>query len=168
MSLPLCCVSLDSAMRITAHGLDLEVPRGWDGEIYRRPGGLKPLGGLAEYVGAVLHLSNFPLPPARGDYGSGAVEVMGADGIFLSLLEFGPDSVGKALFRSEGLPSLSAEDFAPHTMQRPMPGQSGAQYFFSIGGRPFCLYVALGSHARRRQVVPEVNQVLASLSVSGT
>lgn len=155
-------------MRITAHGLEVDVPRGWDGEIYRRPGGLKPLGGPAEHTGAVVHLGNFPLPPSRGDYGSGAVEVMGPDGIFLSLLEFGPDSIGKALFRSVGLPQPRPEDFALHTMQRPLPGQSGAQYFFSIEGRPFCLYVALGSHARRRQLVPEVNQVLASLSVSGT
>ncbi len=144
------------------------MPRGWDGEIYRRPGGLKPLGGPAEHTGAVVHLGNFPLPNSRGDYGSGAVEVMGPDGIFLSLFEFGPGSVGKALFRAEGLPTVTPEDFAPHTMQRPLPGQSGAQYFFSMRGRPFCLYVALGTHARRRQLVPEINQVLGSVSLSDT
>lgn len=155
-------------MRIAAHGLGIDVPQGWDGEIYRRPGGLRPLGGPAERTSAVLHLGNFALPNSRGDYGSGAVEVMGPDGIFVSLFEFGPESVGKALFESEGLPSLRAEDFAPHTMQRPLPGQSGAQYFFSLGTRPFCLYIALGSHARRRQLLPEVRQVLASLSVAAT
>lgn len=155
-------------MRINAHGLEVDVPRGWDGEIYRRTGGLKPLGGPAEHTSAVLHLANFPLPPSRGDYGSGAVEVMGADGIFLSLFEFGPESVGRTLFQAEGLPEPEPGDFAPQTMQRPLPGQSGAQYFFSVGGRPFCLYVVLGSHSRRRELVPEVNQVLASLSVSGT
>jgi hypothetical protein len=51
-------------------------------------------------------------------------------------------------------------------MQRPLPGQSGAQFFFTEAGRAFCLYVVLGSHARRRQLVPEVNLVLSALSVT--
>lgn len=155
-------------MRIAAHGLGVDVPRGWDGEIYRRPGGLQALGGPTEETHVVVHLGNFALPSERGDYGSGAVEVMGPDGIFISLFEFGPDSVGKALFASAGMPTVQAADFAPHTMQRPLPGQSGAQFFFTMGGRPFCLYVALGAHSRRRELVPEVNQVLSSLSVSNT
>lgn len=155
-------------MRIAAHGLEVDVPRGWDGEIYRRAGGLKPLGGPAEHTGAVVHLGNFPLPNQRGDYGSGAVEAMGPDGIFLSLFEFASESAGKALFGSDGLPTVRADDFAPHTMQRPLPGQSGAQYFFSMKGRPFCLYIALGSHVRRRQLVPEINQVLGSVSIFDT
>jgi hypothetical protein len=155
-------------MRVNAHGLEVDVPRGWDGEIYRRPGGLRALGDRAEQTHAVLHVGNFPLPRTRGDYGSGAVEVMGADGVFISLFEFGPESVGKALFSARGLPNVSADDFAPHSMQRPLPGQSGAQYFFTHGNRAFCLYVALGSHARRRELVPEINQVLGSLSLSDT
>lgn len=155
-------------MRIDAHGLEVDVPRGWDGEIYRRSGGLRALGDRSEQAHAVLHLGNFPLPRTRGDYGSGAVEIMGADGIFISLFEFGPESVGKALFSARGLPSVTAGDFAPHTMQRPLPGQSGAQYFFTHGERAFCLYVVLGSHARRRELVPEINEVLGSLSLSGT
>ena len=51
-------------------------------------------------------------------------------------------------------------------VQRPLPGQSGAQYFFTEADRAFCLYVVLGSHARRRQLVPEVNLVLSTLSLS--
>lgn len=155
-------------MRVNAHGLEVEVPRGWDGEIYRRSGGFEALGGPTEQTHAVLHLGNFPLPGSRGDYGSGAVEIMRADNVFLSLFEFGAESVGKALFSAQGLPRVSADDFAPHSMQRPLPGQSGAQYFFTVGGRAFCLYVALGSHARRRELVPEINQILGSLSLSGT
>ena len=154
-------------MRVRAHGLEVDIPRGWDGEIYRRGGGFTALGDKAEQTRAVLHLANFPLPQSRGDYGSGAVEMMGADGIFISLFEFGPESVGKALFSAQGLPIVSADDFDPHSMQRPLPGQSGAQHFFTLGERAFCLYLALGSHARRRQLVPEINQVLGSLSLSG-
>lgn len=162
------CTWFEGVLRIDAHGLGVEVPRGWDGEIYRRADGLQTLGGATERTNAVLHMANFALPSDRGDYGSGAVEVMGSDGVFISLFEFGPDSVGRALFASQGLPTVRVGDFAPHTMQRPLPGQSGAQYFFTLSGRPFCLYVALGSHARRRELVPEVSQVLSSLSVSNT
>lgn len=152
-------------MRINGHGVDIDVPRGWDGEIYRRPTGLQPLGRSGEQTNAVLHLGNFPLPGERGDYGSGAVEIMRADDVFVALFEFGSDSVGKALFSSVGVPAVSADDFAPHTMQRPLPGQSGAQYFFTSNGRAFCLYVALGSHARRRELVPEINRVLETVTL---
>jgi hypothetical protein len=110
-----------------------------------------------------MHLSNFALPADRGDYGSGAVEIMGSDNILVVLVEFDPESASKALFATQGIPRVRAEDFAPDQMQRPLPGQSGVQYFFNHGGRAFCLYVALGGHARRHELVPEVNQVLDTL-----
>lgn len=154
-------------MKMTSQGIGVDVPRGWDGEIYRRSGGLRPqgAGGPAEVTSPVLHLGNFPLPAERGDYGSGAVEVMKADNILIVLFEFDQASAGAALFASSGIPRAAPEDFAPDQMQRPLPGQSGAQYFFNHGGRAFCLYVALGSHARRRELVPEVNQVLSTLQL---
>ncbi len=150
-------------MRIQFHGIEVDVPQGWDGEIYRR----NPEG-LGGDTMPVMHLANFPLPSDRGDFGSGAVELMRSDGVLIALAEFGPDSVGTALFAREGFPVVRAEDFAPEQMQRPLPGQSGAQYFFTENGRSFCLYVALGSHVRRRELVPEVNQLLETVSVGLT
>lgn len=152
-------------MRLSSRGIGVDVPQGWDGEIYKRSVGLKALGGEAEHTGAVMHLGNFPLPAERGDYGSGAVEIMKSDSILIVLFEFGQESASKALFSSPGLPQVRSEDFAPHQMQRPIQGQSGAQYFFNEGGRAFCLYVALGSHARRRELVPEVNQILSTVEM---
>jgi hypothetical protein len=149
-------------MRLRADGIDVDVPQGWDGEIYRPSQGFR----LQEAQGGstpVMHLSNFALPAVRGDFGSGAVEIMRSDNVFIVLVEYDPASAGKGLFSSTGPPRVGAADFAPHTMQHPMPGQSGAQYFFNHGGRAFCLYVALGSHARRHELVPEVNQVLDTL-----
>lgn len=156
-------------MRLRAEGMEVEVPRGWDGEIYRRG----PRGGRAQGFGdapgeieaPVMHLANFPLPPNRGDYGSGAVEVMRSDNVLIALVEFDRASAGTALFAREGLPSVKASDFAPHQMQRTLPGQSGAQYFFHHNGRAFCLYVVLGSHARRQELVPEVNAVLSTINL---
>ena len=91
---------------------------------------------------------------------------MGPDNILIVLFEFGADSVGKALFRTQGIPQARAEDFATHTLQRAHPGHSGVQYFFTDSGRAFCLYIVLGSHARRRELVPEVNAVLATLDLA--
>ncbi len=152
-------------MDLTAHGIEVDVPQGWDGEIYRRSRGLAPLSAPPEEVKPVLHLANFPLGSDRGDFGSGAVEVMGPDDLLIVLFEYGSDAVGTTLFRSQGIPKVAPDDFAPNTMQRPLPGQSGAQYFFTEAGRAFCLYVVLGSHARRRQLVPEVNLVLGTLEL---
>jgi len=151
---------------MTAHGIEVDVPRGWDGEIYRRSSGIGTLSESPVKVKPVVHLANFPLAQNRGDFGSGAVEVMIADNLLIVLFEYGSESIGTALFASSGIPTVSADDFAPHTMQRPLRGQSGAQFFFTEVGRAFCLYVALGSHARRHQLVPEVNLVLSTLSLS--
>ena len=154
-------------MDLSAHGIEVDIPPGWDGEIYQRPeaatSGFAP---QSEESKPVVHLANFPLGPNRGDFGSGAVEVMVADNLLIVLFEYGSQSVGTALFSAQGIPTVSPGDFAPNTMQRPRPGQSGAQYFFTEAGRAFCLYVVLGSHARRRQLVPEANQVLSTLNLS--
>jgi len=150
---------------MTAHGIEVDVPPGWDGEIYQRSEGFGPLSESADDTEPVVHLANFPLVPNRGDFGSGAVEIMGAENLLVVLFEYGSDSVGTALFAASGIPTVAAEDFSPERMQRPLPGQSGAQYFFNDSGRAFCLYVALGSHARRRQLVPEVNQILSTLTL---
>ncbi len=153
-------------MRLNSQGIDVDVPRGWDAEIYRRSAGLQSLGGRQEQTMPVMHLANFSLPAERGDYGSGAVEIMGPDHVLIVLFEFGAESVGKALFRSQGIPDVQASDFARHTLQRIVAGQSGAQFFFTDSGRPFVLYVVLGSHVRRHELVPEVNAILESLDLA--
>jgi hypothetical protein len=152
-------------MRLQSEGIEVEVPQGWDGEIYRRPADFTALGGSSEENKPVLHVANFALPAERGDFGSNAVEMMRAENVMVVLFEYGAGSAGKALFASEGIPTLQAADFAPHTLQRPLPGQSGVQRFFSFGDRAFCLYVVLGAHARRHELLPEVNQVLASIAL---
>jgi hypothetical protein len=149
---------------VKSAGIDVSVPQGWDGEIYRREDELS-----AQSAGAashpVVHLGTFPLPPGRGDFGSGAVEIMSSDDLLVVLFEYGRESAGSALFARKGIPQVAASDFGPNNMQRPIAGQSGAQYFFSQSGRAFCLYVVLGAHARRNELVPEVNQVLAGLTI---
>ena len=153
-------------MRMSSNGIDVDVPQGWDAEIFRRKAlaARRPADGPEETT-PVLHMANFALPPARGDFGSGAVEIMRSENVLVVLFEYEPEAAVTALFSSSGIPDVNPDDFSPSRMQRHIEGQSGAQYFFNLGGRAFCLYIALGSHGRRNQLVPELNQVLRTLRI---
>ena len=55
-----------------------------------------------------------------------------------------------AVHEQSGIPrALSPDDFSPGVLQRAIRGQAGVQRFFHEPGRAFCLYVVLGSFARR-------------------
>ncbi len=145
---------------IAAHGISARLPDGFEGRIFVRP----------TFVGStypVAQFATFPLPDDTGDFGSGAVTVMGPTDVFATLFEYGPESVGTALFAHKGRPAaLSAADFSPTLLRRGIPGQSGTQWFFTEAGRPFSFYAVLGSHTLRSRLVPHVNAVLSALGVS--
>jgi hypothetical protein len=161
---------------IDAHGIAVSPPAGWDGQIFRHdPEPIVPPAapgaraqGLVEATPPVAHVANFALPPERGDFGGGAVELMASGAVFISLLEHPAEEAATALFAPhEGVPwPVSPDDFSPATLQRGLTGQSGLQRFFVVGGRPFCLYVVLGSHRLRSVLVPQVNEVLASIAIA--
>jgi hypothetical protein len=146
--------------KLTRSGVEIDLPDGWDGRIYRRE---------AE-EGAVtrraMHAANFALPPNLGDYAVDAVERMQAEDMLVVLLEFGPDHADQGLFADEGLPTeLGPDDFSPTAMPRAVPGRTAAQWFFSSGGRAFCLYVVLGSHRERASLLPLANTVVRTIRV---
>ncbi|MFP5319716.1 MAG: hypothetical protein ACLGI2_15640 [Acidimicrobiia bacterium] len=144
--------------RLAGLGIGVDLPDGWDGRIYRRA---NELAGERR----ALHAANFAMPPARGDYGSGVTELMEGDGVFVTLVEFSPENANTGLFRHQGLPEVTADAFVPGGMPRAIAGQAGAQFFFSLGERAFCLFVVLGSYAARADLVPQVEEVLKTLSV---
>ncbi|HWA65515.1 MAG TPA: hypothetical protein VG899_03995 [Mycobacteriales bacterium] len=147
-------------MRISAHGLAVDAPSGWDVQIFRRPAG------AGEQTFPVLHAANFSLPGGRGDYGAGAVEAMGHRNVFVALVEHDEEAAHTPLFRRDGFPRPAPSDFSPRQLQRPLPGQCGAQYFFHLKRRAFCLYLVLGSNGRRRQLLQLVDSVLPSVRVA--
>lgn len=172
---------MSAALR--AHGITVDLPERWEGRIYRRaqpgadfalphnhasPLGVHPAGTgwLDERSYPVTHLANFALPPRRGDYGTGAVERMDSRHIFLSLLEFGPECLGTALYASQGMPAPRAADFGAANLQRRLAGQAGYQRFFTAHARPMCLYIVLGSHRAAAALCTEVGKVLARIEVS--
>ena len=154
-------------MRISAYGLAVDVPSGWEARIRRNPPALDAAGdGFRS--NPVLHAADFALPEERGDFGSGAVEAMRPSQAFVALIEYDPSSAGAALFSSQVAKPLQvgAEDFSSHQLQRTIRGQAGTQNFFVDGGRAFCLYVVLGSMANRHHVVPRVNALLSAIEIA--
>ena len=92
---------------------------------------------------------------------------MNTDDMFILLFEYGPESVGTPLFSEMGLPrSARPDDFSRDALQHAVSGQSGMQRFFTENGRAFCLYVVLGSHIDRPELVTRVNAVLETVTIS--
>ena len=159
---------------LRGHDLRCTLPAGWDGRItVRRDGAPEAftVAGSHEMFTAqpqpVVHLANFALPEARGDFGSGAVELMGDRDVFVVLFEYEPEAVTTALFRTKGMPrTLGAAEFDPTMLRRGIAGQAGFQTFFNEAGRAFCLYVVLGSATTRNRLVKLVNSVLATVQIA--
>jgi hypothetical protein len=174
------CISrtgYDPPLQLDSHGITIALPTGWEGRISRRDlptvapatgatagrAMLGALGAAGERPFPIAHLANFALPEDRGDFGSGAVELMGAGNLFVCLFEYGPESVGTALFAPQGMPrDLQPSQFNPRALQRIIPGQAGFQQFFTEGNRAFCLFVVLGALANAPTLVPSANSVLAA------
>lgn len=150
--------------RLFAHGMAIRLPRGWDGEIFLRDLDGDPTDDVTDNR-PVLHAANFALPRQRGDFGSAAVEAMGRPGIFLAVLEYDDAAADSVLFAHRFPDRLLVREFGPDNLQRPLPGQAGAQRFVRSGGRAFCVYAVLGSFGLRRRLVPELNRVLASIEI---
>ena len=149
-------------MRLEAHGLSVIAPDGWEARIERRAPS-----STDETSTPVIHAATFPLPAARGDYGSGAVEVMGPDDVFVALLEFGAESTDSALFPTRPMPrSIDPEQFATNQLQRWRPGQAGQQLFFTDGRRAFCLYIVIGSYLRRAALAERAEELIARISIA--
>ena len=154
--------------RLVSHGLGVDVPAGWEAELSTQPDPALLDPALEQSPGplVVLHAANFSLPAERGDYGSGAVEIMDRNGIFAALVEFDGASATSKLFAREGFPTgLEPADFAPDQLHLSLPGQAGLQQFFHVGSRAFCLYTVIGSYSMRGLLVPELNRMLAGLTV---
>ncbi len=112
----------------------------------------------------VTHAGNFALPPDRGDFGSGAVDVMGESGVLMALVEYGDECVGSALF-DHPRPVPRVAEFAPDTLQRRISGQLGYQRFFTEAGRAFCLYVVVGSIRFAPSLLTSTRTVLSHTTI---
>jgi hypothetical protein len=141
-------------------GLAVTPPAGWEATIYRRPAS------TGERTFPILHAATVAMPPDRGDYGSGVVELLGPNDVFVSILDFGPEAANSALFRAtSALPALTPDVYRPQQLQRTIRGQAGVQRFFSTSGRGFCLYSVIGSFANRVPLSARANEILSTVRV---
>lgn len=148
-------------MNLSGSGISVSLPDGWEGAI--TPGGAQPDGAMRH---AVLHLANFALPARRADYGGGVVELMRPGDVLVVLLEFGRQAVAQPLFAASGFPlPLRASDFDRDALQRRIEGHGGCQRFLNQSGRAFCLYVVVGSHLDRADILPQLNAVLGTIVI---
>ncbi len=147
-------------MRIQHGGVALVLPPGWEARArLQEPSVPGRRGNL------LLHAATVPLPVTRGDFGSGVVETLRPDDVFLALFEYDQADLDKALFAARGVPAVRPADFSTAVLQRTQLGHSGGQWFFALAGRPFCLHVVLGSHGRRAAGAARVHALLSGLTV---
>ena len=137
----------------------VRLPHGWSGRVFKRAAG-----------GATLHAGDFQLPLDDGEFGDRSTSLMPAGACFLALTEYLPGAglePGKGLFASRRIPTmLDPTSFSARGLAHPRPGQAGTQHFFTMAGRPFCLYVVLsGSRGARRAQLATIAGVLRSLEV---
>lgn len=145
---------------LEAHGLRIELPRGWSGRLFRRTGTV-----------ATLHAANFALPLRDGEFGDGSTAVMPPGGVFLAVTEYATGTglePGRGLFAAKRIPlPLDPTQLGRDRLAHPRPGQVGMQHFFTSARRPLCLYVVLcGDRAGRLRQLAVANHVLGSLRVS--
>ncbi|MCB0976121.1 MAG: hypothetical protein KDB02_01565 [Acidimicrobiales bacterium] len=166
-------------MKLQSHGIETDLPPGWEGRIavrtppdpaaaLREGGGSRVTsrGHLDEAIFPVVHLGNFPLPDDRGDFGSGAVDVMADQDVLIVLAEYGPECANTALFSRQGMPTkLTPNMFSSAALQRTLPGQAGCQLWFTDAGRAFCLYVVLGRQSNAARVLPSATKTLSATRI---
>jgi hypothetical protein len=154
------------------YGMGAQTPRGWTVEVRRLPGAEPPALGARtvapqdDVTRGVLHACTRPMPRDRGDFGSGVVELLGPDDVFVALVDYGTEVADQGLFEKQGVPRLAPSQFGPNRLQRPLPGLSASQHFFSSGGRGFCLFTVVGSHARRMASVARAEAFVRTLRIT--
>ena len=160
------------AVRLSAHGITHGAAGGLGGAHHpaptpgpraadrrpghrRRPG--RAIGSPDEIPEPVVHLANFALPEDRGDFGSGAVDLMRLGPRVRGLFEYGPESVGQRAVRERrACPDADAADVrgvgAPADASAARPAASASSP--TTAGPSACTSCS-GSQARRRRPRPE-------------
>jgi hypothetical protein len=156
-------------MKLAAHGIETELPPGWEGRIGLRTqptAATRAIGHPDEVAHPIVHLANFALPEQRGDFGSGAVDLMDERHVLIVLFEYGPECANTALFAHQGMPrKLTPSMFSSSALQRTLPGQAGCQLWFTEGDRAFCCYAVLGRQAAATRVLPQANATLSATRI---
>jgi hypothetical protein len=147
-------------VKLSAHGLSIDLPHGWEGRIFRRRHG-----------DPTLHAGTFTLPFEDGEFGTRSTGRMPPGSMFVTITEYRVGNglaPGRGLFAAKGIPlPIPRSRFKPNQLLVARRGQRGFQHFFTEAGRPFCLYAVIHEPAvsAARADVHMANKVLGSLAV---
>jgi hypothetical protein len=144
---------------LEAHGIRLDLPAGWSGRLFERDGAVGLHAG--DYALALEDTSTF------GDESTGRIP---AGSSFVAMVEYLPGGglrAGQGLFAPRRLQlPLDPTAFSSRRLAHPRPGQIGCQQFFTVAGRPLCVYIVLaGDRSTRRRQLAAVSAVLRTLRV---
>ena len=162
---------------VAAYGLAVDPPAGWESRIYQRRAwgsseraikhlrlpAIKRRWALCH--SPVAQLATIPIPSDAADYGSDVVDELGPQDAFIVLKEFESASVKEPLFATEGMSEFFRLRCSPRARcSASSTAKADTRRSFMITAA-FCLYVVLGGFDYRNQVVPRVNQALATLRI---
>jgi hypothetical protein len=143
-------------VKLRGHGIEVDLPSGWEGRIYRRPEALP-----------ILHAGNFALPHRDGDFGTRAIPEMRGQGVLVVVAEYDPALAGRGLFSPSGLTlPIRPGDTSPRAMPRPVQDRAGVQRFFTQQTRAFGLFLVVDTAHGLERPLRAANGVLASLRIA--
>lgn len=159
---------------VEAHGIRVEVPPGWNAEIFRFGDG-SPADGPEprnmsdeerEHSPPLMHAATVDLPPNRGTYGLGVVKHLGPGDAFVALIDHGENEASAPVFALPNRPwPLRPQDFDPTEGPVGVPGVAYVQRFFQQSGRALVLFAGIHEGDGRSLPVGKVNRLLAGLLV---
>ncbi len=95
---------------LKGQGIAANLPNGFEGRIFQRSATV----GAATYP--VAHFATFAIPEGTADFGGGLPATMASTDIFAVLFQYGPESVGQALFARSSMPrALTTDHLQPNT-----------------------------------------------------
>jgi hypothetical protein len=161
---------------VEAHGIHVDVPPGWNAEIFRfgdgsPADGTEPRHMTEEEVRnspPLMHAATVDLPPNRGTYAVGVIDHLGPGDAFVALIDHGEDEASAPVFALPNAPwPLRPDDFDPAEGPVGAPEIAYVQRFFQQSGRALVLFAGIHEGNGRSLPVGQINRLLAGLRVTG-
>jgi hypothetical protein len=128
-------------------GVSVALPARWSGRMF-----------AADTGEITLHAGSFQIAFNDGQFGDQSTGLLPAGGAFVALTEYRAGAglePGTGLFAATCLPiPLDPTSFSRRRLQHARAGQTGSQHFFTLEGRPLCLYTVLSAPPGAAAVAP--------------
>jgi len=140
--------------KLSAFGIEIEVPDGWSGKIYHGVGGA-----------VIMQVANLEIDPSDGDLALISAENMDSGGVIGVLVDYGPTDAGEGRYDNDLRLPLDPNDFWPSKLIQWVANQAGVQQFFTANGRACMLYMSASTQPSLLTAVGALSDVLETLAV---